>query len=300
MKNTLYRDPPAVQPGDRIALAAPAGPFVESDIAAGLGWLRQHFEVVYTPRHRKRGYLAGSDSERLMELQDVLNRPDISMIMCVRGGYGTMRILRGIDYDGFKESPKTIVGCSDITAFLCDISVKTGIGSVHGPMLEQLGKADERTRESLLSCLKGHPQSFKKLNTVVSGQAEGSLMGGNLTMLSHLAGTQSMPDLEGAILFIEDVGERPYRIDRALEHLSMAGELDKVSGIVLGDFYECGDENSLITLGEIFYEKFRHLDVPVASGLQVGHKKVNFSLPFTRYCRLAADEERGAGLIFTG
>jgi len=119
-------------------------------------------------------------------------------------------------------------------------------------------------------------------------------------MLSHLAGTESMPDLEGAVLFIEDVGERPYRIDRSLEHLSMAGELDKVSGIVLGDFHECGDENSSITLDEIFYEKFRPLAVPVASGLQVGHREVNLSLPFTRYCRLDADEERGAALTFTG
>jgi len=233
--------------------------------------------VAHVPLPRCHGFLAGKDEERHGELQQALDDPTIRMVLAARGGYGAMRLLEHLNYSGLSSTRKLIVGSSDITALLCDVVLRVGLMSVHGPMVEQIPQADAETLERLLAAMEGRFPPITNLEVLHPGEAEGPILGGNLTVLCHLVGTPFLPRMSGAILFLEDVTESPYRIDRALRHLLLARVLDGVAAVLLGEFRECGDQAEV---REVLTENFSCLGIPVLYGLPVGHGPRNFALPF--------------------
>jgi muramoyltetrapeptide carboxypeptidase len=168
----------------------------------------------------------------------------IKAILCARGGYGTHRILQKLDYPLFKQHPKILVGYSDITALLCALLKKSGMISIHGPVLRDLLKGDGRNAALLLKLMTSDELTtvnFPSGTAVKKGRAEGVLLGGNLSLICHLIGTPFLPSFKGKLLFIEEKGEPLYRIDRMLTHLLLSGEMEKCAGLMVGTFEECGD-----------------------------------------------------------
>lgn len=189
------------------------------------------------------GYLAGDDQRRIDELNGLLRDPDVRAILCARGGYGVMRILPHLDASALRADPKPIVGFSDITALLMWSSSQAGVRGVHGPVVAQLGELLSEDHARLFDVLE-HPEAPLELATTsigAAGPVRGPLLGGNLSLLSHLVGTPYLPDLSGAVLLIEDIGERPYAIDRYLTHLGLAGVLSGLGGVLVGDLVRCDE-----------------------------------------------------------
>lgn len=307
--------PPALRPGDAVRVVAPAGPFDPAGFEKGLAVMSGRLGLV--PRMRsdivaRRGYLAGDDTRRVEEWREAVADPDARAIFCARGGYGTMRILPAVDPAPLLDRPKVLVGFSDITALHAVLN-RAGLATVHGPVVTQLGRAPEDAvahLEALLFRRAVRPGAFDvpapgagvvAARTVRPGRASGPLLGGTLTLLSHLAGTPFAPILDGAILFLEDVGERPYRVDRCLTQLRLAGMLDHLAGIALGDFVDC-DENGLLGLDAV-REAALDLGVPAVEGLPCGHVDGNLALPFGARATLVAPapgEEGPPRLLFDG
>lgn len=277
--------PPALRPGDAIAVIAPAGPPDGEALARGLELLRGRYDV-RTARElaaARWGVHAGTDDERGLELAWALTDPEVRCVIAARGGYGTAKLLAPAVAEALRRSPRLLVGFSDVTALLAAALAAAGLRSIHGPMVCQLGRRGKAWRpfETLVAMLEdpGPRPPIDGLVPLVPGAARGPLVGGNLTVLSHLVGTPSMPRLEGAVLFIEDVGERPYRLDRCLTHLRQAGALDRVAGVVVGALTDCeprGEEHEAI---EVVGRCCAALGVPVALGLAAGHGQGNEPLP---------------------
>ncbi len=224
---------------------------------------------------------AGDDDLRADELRWALTDPAIRAVIAARGGYGTARVLglASEAIDGLAERPRWIVGFSDLTALLSATLRLAGLQAIHGSMVCQVGRRGKETRDRLVALLEGGAQRpIAKLQTLVEGRARGPLVGGNLTVLTHLVGTPWMPDLRGAILFIEDVGERPYRLDRCLVHLRQAGALEGVVGVVIGDLTDCEPQGGEAVAVEITSRFCRDLGVPAVAGLPAGHGPVNVPL----------------------
>lgn len=276
--------PPPLRPGDRVAVVAPSGPFDRPSFEKGLEVLARRYQPVFTERlfesHR---YLAGTDASRGAELQAALDDASIRGVFAARGGYGAMRLLPSLRLG----TPKHLVGFSDVTA-LHLAAQKHGWQSIHGPVLTQLGKQPPAVAERFFAVLEGQPVApLAATRTVREGVAEGPLLGGNLSVLSRLIGTPWMPDLRGAVLFVEDVGERPYRLDRMWTHLELAGLLIGVRGVVFGEFTGCDEPNGP-TSAEVLDELALKLGVPIAAGFQVGHGDVNFPVVLGAPVRLDA------------
>ncbi len=292
-----FRKPRALRRGDRVAVIAPAGPFDRASFEAGLAILQRRYSVGFDPtlfdRHR---YLAGSDSRRLDELRSALGDPGIRALFCARGGYGTMRLLPqladAIDSASAADL-KPLVGFSDITG-LHQWLQQQGVVSVHGPVVTQLGRQPASTCERLFSLLESTAPAapLEGSSTYVGGAAEGPLIGGNLTMLSQLLGTPFLPPLDGAILLLEDVGERPYRLDRMWTHLALAGVFHRVRGLVLGSFNACEEQDSGYTSAEVLRELAMETGLPCAAGFAIGHSEVNEPVPLGVRVRLDADRHR--------
>ncbi|HET8624931.1 MAG TPA: LD-carboxypeptidase, partial [Gemmatimonadales bacterium] len=247
--------PPALNAGSRIALVAPAGPLLDRDdlqraveLCRALG----HEPVPGVHAAKRHGYLAGSDDDRLADLNAALADDSIDAIWCIRGGYGVTRILHRIDTAAFARRPKPVIGFSDITALLNGLTRVTGVVTFHGPTARQpmtaftrrhfeqaLGAAAESARLDRIPPPPGvlAPRA-NRIATIVRGGAEGRLVGGNLSLLQCLVGTPWEPDFQNAILFLEEVGEDLYRVDRALSHLRLAGLLDRLAGVIVGQFTE--------------------------------------------------------------
>jgi muramoyltetrapeptide carboxypeptidase len=300
--------PPKLARGSRVALVAPAGPLLERDDLARAESLCR--ALGYEPvlgRHtaQRHGYFAGTDDQRLEDLNLALRDSEIGAIWCIRGGYGTTRILDRVDFEALERRPKPLIGYSDITAVLNAATRRTGVVTFHAPMARvsmppfsrwhfervlamaepagRLGRLPEPPdvlvpRENRIAALRG-------------GVAEGQLAGGNLTLLQCLVGTTHFPDLDGAILFLEDVGEDLYRVDRMLAHLRMAGALDRLAGIVVGRFTELKRSMSDGALGfdEVLATYFLPLGIPVAYGFPIGHIDDQWTLPLGVRARLDAD-----------
>ena len=225
------------------------------------------------------GYLAGEDEARREDLHDMFLNQDIKAIFCARGGYGTLRLLDKIEYGLIGENPKILVGYSDITALLMAIHKKTGLVTFHGPMVCELGSKDRVNWESLLHILCSDLPIQLRLTqatSLVPAKASGPLVGGNLSLICHLLGTPYMPSFGGCILFLEEKGEPTYRLDRMLTHLRLTGKLDGLSGLIAGRFEKCG---KMSTINELFADIFSVLDIPLATGLPVGHGPKNLALP---------------------
>jgi muramoyltetrapeptide carboxypeptidase len=258
--------------------------------------LAGRYQLVHDERlFARTGFLAGSDDERRAELQRALDDPDIKAVFCARGGYGLMRILPSLDPTAFARAPKPIVGFSDVTA-LHAWAAHAGAATVHGPVVTQLGELPPEDAQSLFALLESAepPPPAEGLRKLAgAGQVEGVLMGGNLELVSRLAGTPWQVDLNGAILLLEEVGERPYRIDRALTQLELAGALHGLRGVVLGDLLKCQEppDHPSPTAEQVVTERLGRLGVPVLGGLPVGHGARNRAVPLG--IPVALDAEAG-------
>lgn len=288
MLHLPYRAFPALRSGDRVAAVAPAGPFDQVAFESGVAVIAEHYRVQFDPgilaRHR---YLAGDDLRRLAELSAALADPRIKAVFCARGGYGSLRLLARLA--GVSCSPKPLIGFSDVVALHAWLQ-RAGHISVHGPVLTQLGKLGAPTHERLFALLEtpAPAAALQGTDTYVDGVAEGPLIGGNLAVLTRLLGTAFLPPLEGAILLLEDVGERPYRLDRMWTHLALAGVFRRVHGIVLGSFTGCEERNADYTSGDVLKELACATGLPCAAGFPIGHGEVNEPVPLGVRVRLDA------------
>ncbi len=287
-----FRPYPALRRGDRVAVVAPAGPFDRPSFESGLKVIadryRVHFESGILARHR---YLAGGDVRRLAELSAALADPQVKAVFCARGGYGALRLLAGLH--GVALSPKPLIGFSDIVAVHAWLQ-REGHVSIHGPVLTQLGRLGAPTHERLFSLLEtpAPAEPLEGAETYVDGIAEGPLLGGNLAVLTRLLGTPFLPPLEGAVLLLEDIGERPYRLDRMWTHLALAGIFRRIRGIVLGSFTGCEERDADYSSGDVLRDLAAGIGLPCAAGFPIGHGERNEPVPLGVRVRLDAGERR--------
>lgn len=284
--------PPRLKPGDKIGVISPAGSVEPSTLEPGLRRLESSgFRVRLSPHlYNKIGYLAGRDDSRLHDLHTMFQDPEIGAVFCTRGGYGSLRLLDRISFHLIGENPKVIVGHSDVTALLMAVYNKTGLVTFHGPMLQGIDSKDERNWDALMALIcSGRPATFdlKGLTVLVPGKAQGPLIGGNLSIICHLAGTPYLPSPEGSILFVEDKGEHLYRIDRMLTHLLLSGFLNGLAGVVAGDFQDCGGREAI---EGVFMDRIGSLGIPVVTGLPIGHGVLNLTVPIGISALLDTDD----------
>lgn len=287
-----YRAFPALRPGDPVAVVAPASPFDRAAFDAGLEIISRRYQVRYDPGLLTRQrYLAGSDERRLTELASALADGNARAVFCARGGYGMMRLLPGLE--GLAVAPKPVVGFSDITA-LHQWLQRQGLMSIHGPVITQLSRIDGSAHGRLFELLEAEAPASDLIgsDTYVRGTVEGPLLGGNLSVLTRLLGTPFLAPLEGAVLLLEDVGERPYRLDRMWTHLALAGVFRQVRGIVLGDFSGCEDRDANYASADVLRELVIQTGLPCAAGFPVGHGSSNQPVPLGARVRLDAGARR--------
>jgi len=288
------RLPPAPRRGARVALVAPAGPLRDQrdlDHAVAnvrtLGWQPVVGEHVLDSE----GYFAGHDEARLGDLNRAAADPSVEMIWCIRGGYGAMRLLDGIDYDALSRTPRALIGFSDITALHAAIGARADLVTFHGPTAR--GELTDFSRRSLERALAGHDPfgEGSRMRTLVGGRATGPLVGGNLALLAALAGTPYAPEYDGAILVMEDVGEPTYRIDRMLRQLQLSGALARVAGIAFGEFTEGSDPTDVLTrkLDDVLREAAAVAGVPAIAGIPLGHIDDQWTIPLGAEAELDAD-----------
>jgi muramoyltetrapeptide carboxypeptidase len=300
--------PPALRKGDVIGICAPASPPLRNgDLAKGIAYLEGlGYRVEPGPHLLKRdGYLAGSDRERASDLNRLFRDRRVRAVIALRGGYGTMRILPMVDYAAVRRDPKIFVGYSDLTALQMALWTKCGLVTFAGPMVAAAmarglrGEAEETFWRMITS-----RRPFGPLPTpatvVRAGSASGTLLGGNLSVISHLAGTPYLPPTNNSILFFEDIGERPYRVDRMLRQLRLAGMFGAARGVVLGRFTDCVAEKGKPSLGlrRIFSDAFGDLGVPVVGGVRHGHVAGSLTLPVG--LRVTLEAGRGCSIVFPG
>jgi muramoyltetrapeptide carboxypeptidase len=302
--------PPRLARGSRVALVAPAGPLLDRDDlqrAEALCRALDYVPVLGDHAAGRHGYLAGTDEDRLADLNGAIADPAIDAIWCIRGGYGVTRILDRVAFEPLWKRPKIILGYSDITALLLAGVRHAGLVTFHGPTARAPMPAFSRWHfERVLATaepagrLGRLPQPAgvlvpkdNRILVIRPGLAEGPLMGGNLSLLQCLVGTAHLPDLDGAILFLEDIGEDLYRVDRMLAHLRAAGVLARLAGVAVGRFTDLKRHMSDGAFGfdEVLATYFEPLGVPVAFGFPIGHIDDQWTLPLGVRARLDA----GAG-----
>ncbi len=307
--------PPFLQRGDAVRVIAPSSPFDPEVLARGLDVLSGRLGLV--PRLRadvgaRRAYLAGDDARRIEEWREAVADPESRAIFCARGGYGAMRLLPVIDPAPLLERPKLLVGFSDVTALHALLN-RAGLVTVHGPVVTQLGRAPPDALahlEALLAGVAPRPGAWDEpapgaglmgTRTLRPGRVSGPLLGGTLAILAHLQGTPFAPRLDGAILFLEDVNEKPYQIDRYLTQLRLAGALDRVAGLAIGQLTGC--EEGAVLGADVVREAALALGVPAVEGFPAGHQDANFALPLGAGATLvapASGEEGSPRLLFDG
>ena len=292
--------PPALRPGAHVALVAPAGPLAEGAVDRAIDRVRAWgWEPVVGEFCRGRhGYLSAPDDCRATDLNTALRDPSVDAVWCLRGGYGVMRILDDVDWDALAARPRPVIGYSDNTALHLGIQ-RLGIVSFHGPH-PATHELNDFSRDGLLRVLtSAGPAGVlpfpadgpERAETVAGGVAEGPLVGGNLSLVAATLGTPYAIRAEGAILFLEEVGEPAYRVDRLLSQLRLAGVLRSVAGVALGGFTETPDEDrdDLPPVAEVLRDRLDDLGVPVAAGFPFGHVDDNWTLPVGARARLDAD-----------
>ncbi len=301
--------PPRLNPGDTLGIIAPASaPPDPKNVDRAIAVLEKlGYQIKLAPNvHKRLGYLAGSDRDRASDLMRMFTDPKVNAILCVRGGYGTARLLPLLDYRAIRAHAKIFVGYSDITSLHCAFLTKAGLVSFHGPMLNSDFAAKELPDFTVQSFLRtiasadkqdnvadGYPDKTVKI--LRPGIARGPLIGGNLALLCTVIGTPWQPSFKNAILFLEDVGEAPYRWDRMFTYLSNCGLLQQVAGIAIGLNADCEDPQARTakeyrqTLAEVLRERLLPLKIPVVTGLPFGHVPMNATLPVGIRAELDAD-----------
>ncbi|MBZ0199130.1 MAG: LD-carboxypeptidase [Ignavibacteriaceae bacterium] len=298
--------PKKLQQGDLIGILSPASsPDDLERIEKGVKYLEKRGYKVLVAKHvgKNHGYLAGTDSERLNDLHNLFQNKEVKAIICVRGGYGTPRLLDKIDYKKIKNNPKIFIGYSDITALQMAFLKNAGLVTFAGPMLavdfydevntyaedffwkmitseKKMGKVELPENENIFKLTKGN--------------ASGMLVGGNLALIAGLIGTNYLPSFKNSILFLEDVGEVPYRIDRMLSQLKLSGALDEIAGVILGSFSDCNEHDPMkktLSLGEVIDDYFGHLNIPVVYNFPHGHIPAKATLPFGIEVKVNAAKE---------
>jgi muramoyltetrapeptide carboxypeptidase len=294
-----------LRPGDLLKVISPSGTLREfSNFERGLEiWKSRGYRIELSPGFDDRwGYLAGSDENRIRQLVDALSDPNCSGILCVRGGFGSTRLLEKAQVGNWQNSkllasekmrspistfpppdshsPKWLIGYSDITALLWNYD-KLGIWGVHGPLLTGLAGEPDWSANRLFDCVEGRPLQPLSGKGWGGGKVAGRLFPANLTVASHLLGTPYQPDLTGVILALEDVSEAPYRVDRMLTQWRMAGVFAGVRGIALGRFSRCEIDANIpsFNIEEVLRDRLGDLKIPVVSDLPFGHDGVNAALP---------------------
>lgn len=291
--------PPRLKPGDGVGLISPAGAtFLEEqleivqDAMRGLG-LVPRLGLHVGDRY---GYLGGTDRERAADINRFFADPTIQLLMPIQGGWGSSRTLPYLDYDLIRRNPKVFIGFSDITALLLGIQAKTNLVTFHGPH-GLTGWRTEQVEIFRRVLFDGQSVTFRngldggdgdrlmrvnfRARTITSGTAQGPLFGGNLSVLSGLVGSPYLPNWKGAILFLEDIGESIYRIDRFLTHLKLAGILDQLAGFIFGQCPNCspGEDYGSLTLEQVLQDHIKPLGIPAWSGAMVGHVETLWTLP---------------------
>ncbi len=289
--------PPRLKPGDTLGLIAP-GSYIDgrqlNDSIKNLNGLG--FNVVYNNSILSRnGYFSGPDKQRASDVNQMFSRDDVKGIVCARGGYGCTRILPLLNYDVIRTNPKVLIGYSDVTSLLYGIYKETGLICFHGPVgtstyndftIEYFRKTlmDPEDNLVLKNSLPESPDEEFKPYTITEGTAKGELIGGNLSVVVSLIGTPYDIDSNNKIIFLEEMTEDPYRIDRMLTQMRMAGKFDRAAGIALGVFKDCKPSekssfDSSFTLQEVLKNRLADLNIPVVYGMSFGHVKNKFVLP---------------------
>ncbi len=281
------------KPGNQATagIIAPAYIPVKERLERGIGYLEQRGIRVRRGETlgREHGYFAGNDEQRLSDLHRMYRDPEVDMIICARGGWGGLRMVDRIDYDLISAHPKPLIGYSDITTLQLAIWTRTGLPALSGPMVAvEMGKGiDLFTEEHFWGQVYNHTDHYKLTLSECgarvgkAGSARGVLLGGCLSMVTGLLGTPYAPDYADAILFLEDVGEKPYKIDRYFAQLKQAGILDQISGLILGIFDDCQAEAGEVsfTLSEILEDYTAPLEIPVILDFPYGHIPRKVTMP---------------------
>lgn len=278
--------PPYLQPGDEVAILSPASFPPTENWKQGVEVLENWgLRVRMAPNYLSRHFgLGGTDAERLSDLQQMLDDPSIKAIFPIRGGYGSSRLLDSLDFSGFKTHPKWIVGFSDITALLCEVD-RLGFASIHGPMPHNFcQKGGEAALQNLHSLLFEGSTSVSAPSHPLNrlGEASAEIIGGNLSLLCHLIGSPTFASTAGKILFLEEIGERLYHVDRMLLQLKRAGLFQNLAGLIVGGFTDCNEASLTIgkTAFELVAEHTSGTSYPIAFDFPAGHIPNNQPLVF--------------------
>ena len=289
--------------GDTIGIIAPAScTSYEKVLEAKKNIENMGYRVILGECTKKAWYsYAGTDEERAKEINDFFKNKEIDAIICMRGGYGCNRLVELVDFQIIKENPKIFIGYSDITTLHMAINEKTGLVTFHGPMAVSnfLNGYNEETYRHFMEVLsvpqeKRELKNFSKnLEIINGGKCQGKVVGGNLATLIATLGTEYDLDYNGKILFLEEIGEKTYKIDRFLNQLKKHGVLEKIEGVILGDFRNCPpDSEKDMSLLEVFYDYFRDLRKPVVFNFESGHSEPMLTLPLGALCEIDGDNRK--------
>jgi len=293
--------PPYLQKGDTIGMVCPAGFMAPEKWQTCVQTLQDwgfEVELGATMNSASTTYFSGTDEERKLDLQRMLDDKKIKAILCGRGGYGMGRIIDQLDFKKFERRPKWIIGFSDITVLHAHLNRVIGIASIHGPMAAAFNEGGDENPyvQSLKAMLLGTKAEYKAAPHAfnIAGTAQGRLVGGNLSLIAHLIGTSSAYKTKGKLLFLEDVGEQLYNVDRMFYQLKRAGVLDGLAGLILGGFTDNKDTERPFgqTVEEILHHLVKDCEYPVCFGFPVSHEKENFALKVgARYQLLVSPSE---------
>ncbi|MFF3596819.1 S66 peptidase family protein [Kitasatospora indigofera] len=295
------RRPSALRAGDTVAVVAPAGPVAPGPLDRGVALLESWGLRVSVMPHvadSHLGHLAGEDAGRAADLQAAWTDPGVAAVLCARGGYGCQRTADLLDWRALAAAaPKPLVGFSDVTELHRLFAARLGVVTLHGPMVATEAFAEPQSLEHLRRVLFA-PETVRELPlrapAPVPGRAAGVLAGGNASLLASSLGVPGFEPPDGCLLFLEETGEEPYRLDRILTQLRRAGVLGAAAGIVLGDFTDCGEPAAL---AEVLHDRLSGLGVPVAAGLPAGHGDVQLTVPLGVRAELTARAGPGASTL---
>ena len=289
-----YIKPKKLKRGELVGIISPASSANdERDVENGVKYIEGlgYRTILGNNVGKQRGYLAGTDEERVQDIHQMFSDKNIRAIFCLRGGYGAFRLLDKIDYKLIQKNPKIFVGFSEITALQMAILKKANLVTFAGPMILSNFSKDKNdfTEKNFWSVITSSKKLkrisfFQKniLSNIKFGEVIGELVGGNLSVFTSLLGTGYLPDLKNKILLLEEVNEPPYKVDRIFNQLRLNKVFDKVSGIILGNFIDCEEtdkKKSSLTLEEVFTDYFNELKIPIVSSISHGHSKKMITLP---------------------
>lgn len=314
--NKLPDDPAVIKPhrlnrGDTVALVAPGSYVSKEEVDESVENLTAlGFNVVYSERILlQNGYFSGKDEERSEDLMEKFSDNNVKAIVCARGGYGCSRILPLLDYDVIRKNPKVLIGYSDVTALLYGIYQHSGLITFHGPVgissyndftMNYFNKTLMKP-ERTLTLINANPtkdENIYGVTTISGGAAKGRLVGGNLSIMVSLIGTKFDVDYSNKLIFIEEIGEEPYRIDRMLTQMIQSGKFENAGGIILGIFDRCEAKEKdpsfsrSFSLMDVLKDRLSKLKIPVVYGMSFGHVKDKFTIPFGLLAEFDADKQQ--------